>query len=237
MSNTGDVHAPGGGRLDPGSSDSVNDLGRETDLPQPTRLQRFADFFFRTLVIVAAAAALTAIGAFIAAIAQEYTWRQFIATFHNRDGVLYVASWIVLLAISTLATHQVRELIRQSAHNAFKARANVIAVIIGLVLVIVLFKQPFLEQVFAKRTASGLLQSILIGGGITSGWLVWYLRQLSRYGEFFHVLLFTIIVGFCWYARLTAPEQVQTTAVAFLLGSLGRLAKDYLDKAAVAAEG
>jgi hypothetical protein len=39
---------------------------------------------------------------------------------------------------------------------------------------------------------------------------------------------------YCWYARLTAPEEIQLTAVAFLLGSLFHIAKDYLDQAASA---
>jgi hypothetical protein len=54
---------------------------------------------------------------------------------------------------------------------------------------------------------------------------------VKEYGEFFHVLLLALITGFCWYARLTAPEDVQLVAVAFLLGSLFKIAKDYLDLA------
>jgi hypothetical protein len=148
-----------------------------------------------------------------------------------REAALYIASWVILLVISWLATLQVREVLRSRPNDPFRTRANYIAVIIGLVFTIFLFKQPLLERIFADQTSGGVLKSILFGGGVTVGWVVWYLRQLKKYGEFFHVLLFTVIIGFCWYARLTAPEEIQITAVAFLLGSLSRLAKDYLDEA------
>lgn len=150
-----------------------------------------------------------------------------------REAGLYVASWIILLGISWLAGVQVREVLLSHPDDPYRTRANYIAVIIGLVLTIFLFKQPLLERIFAGQTSGGLLKTFLFGGGLATGWLVWYLRHLRKYGEFFHVLLFTVIIGFCWYARLTGPEEVQITAVAFLLGSLVRLAKDYLDAASV----
>lgn len=145
--------------------------------------------------------------------------------------LIYIASWVALLAISVLASMQIREIINKSSYNVFRRRANVIAIMIGLVLTIFLFKQPYLEQLFASYSPEGVLKIILFTGGVGSGWIVWYLKHLKKYGDFFNVFLHTIIIGFCWYARLTAPEQVQLTAVAFLLGSLFHIAKDYLDRA------
>jgi hypothetical protein len=167
---------------------------------------------------------------YVAAIAYEMNSERIKKTPAN-EIVIYIASWILLLIISALSTFQLREIMQACAHNVFRKRANFIAIMIGLVLTIFLFKQPFLEQLFAGYTTSGIIKIILFAGGVGSGWLAWYLKHLRKYGEFFNVLLLTIIVGFCWYARLTAPEQIQLTAVAFLLGSLFHVAKDYLDKA------
>ena len=112
-----------------------------------------------------------------------------------------------------------------------RRRAGYIAIMIGLVLTIFLFKQPFLEQLFGGKSTAYWLKVLLFGGGAAGGWVVWYLRELQHYGEFFNVFLMTAVTGFCWYARLTAPEEVQLTAVAFLLGSLFKIAKDSLDRA------
>jgi hypothetical protein len=76
-----------------------------------------------------------------------------------------------------------------------------------------------------------VLGAIVFATGAASGWVVWYLKEIKRYGDFFYVLLLTITIGLCWYARLTAPEPVQITAVAFVLGSLFRIARDYMDAA------
>ena len=97
-------------------------------------------------------------------------------------------------------------------------------------MIIFLFKQPYLDELFKNQSTDFWLRSILFTGGATSGWIVWYLRQIKKYGEFFNVFLFTTVTGFCWYARLTAPEEVQLTAVAFILGSLFKIAKDYMDE-------
>ena len=148
----------------------------------------------------------------------------------NNELIIYITSWIILLILSILATLQIREIVNASS-NRYRRRANFIAIMIGLVLAIFLFKQPYLEQLFSGYTTGGLIKAILFTSGMGSGWLVWYLKHLKKYGEFFNVFLHTMIIGFCWYARLTAPEQLQLTAVAFLLGSLFHIAKDYLDKA------
>lgn len=148
-----------------------------------------------------------------------------------REAALYVASWILLGVISWMATLQVVEILREHRQEVARTRANYIAVIIGLVFTLFLFRQPFLERLLEGHTPNSVLNAILFGGGVSVGWLVWYLRQLSKYGEFFYVFLFTMIVGFCWYARLTKPEEIQITAIALLVGSLIRLAKDYLDAA------
>jgi hypothetical protein len=144
---------------------------------------------------------------------------------------LYIASWAVLILITWVATLHIKGILVASANNHFRQRANQIALIIGLVLTIMLFKQPYLERLFGSQSAGDMLKFLLFGGGVAAGWLVWYLQQVKTYGEFFNVLLFAVIVGCCWYARLTAPEEVQVTAVAFLLGSLFHIARDYLDKA------
>lgn len=148
----------------------------------------------------------------------------------RNEIVIYVVSWIILIIISALSSLQIRDIIRQSK-NVLIMRANYIAVIIALVLIIFLFKQSFLDRLFAVGDTKFWVESILFTAGAGTGWVVWYLRQLKNYGEFFNVFLFATVVGLCWYARLTAPEEIQLTAVAFLLGSLFRVAKDYIDQA------
>ncbi|MCP4657414.1 MAG: hypothetical protein GY856_18570 [bacterium] len=152
---------------------------------------------------------------------------------NTHDNVIYAASWVILFLISIAAVAQIREILKSREHDVPRKRANQIALIIALALIVFLFKQPFLDMLFAERTAGYWMQTMLFGGGATAGWSVWYLRQLTRYGEFFNVLLMALVVGLCWYARLTAPEEVQLTAAAFLLTSLFRVAKDYLDSPAV----
>jgi hypothetical protein len=194
--------------------------------------EKTIEFTIYTFVVAVAIFVLGGVAAILGVAAEQYTWRQFSSLLIVKGGILYLASWVVLLAISVLASFQVREVLKDSEANRYRLRANYIAILIGLVLVVMVFKQPFLDRLFANQTAGGVLKTVLFGGALAGGWVVWYLKHLAKYGEFFHVLLFTIVIGFCWYARLTAPEEVQLTAVAFLLGSLLRLAKDYLDAAA-----
>lgn len=148
----------------------------------------------------------------------------------RNEKVVYVVSWLILLLISLLATLQVHEIIEEQSQDIFRKRASYIAIMIALVLLIFLFEQPYLEMLFQSGDTAFWIRSVLFAGGAGGGWVVWYLRQLEKYGEFFNVFLFTTVTGFCWYARLTAPEEIQLTAVAFLLGSLFRVAKDYLDR-------
>lgn len=148
-----------------------------------------------------------------------------------REGASYVVSWLILLFISCLASYQVREIMRARSNDQPRRRANLIAIMIALVLIVFLFKQPFLDKLFAGQNPGTLAEVLLFAGGTGGGWLVWYLGQVRKYGEFFNIFLLTAVTGFCWYARLTAPEEVQLTAVAFLLGSLFHIAKDYLDQA------
>lgn len=150
----------------------------------------------------------------------------------NRNEIVtYLVSWIVLLLISFAGSHQIKEILDGCTNDRLLRRANQIAIMIALVLVIFLFKQPYLELLFGEQGTGAWLKAVLFGGGAISGWLIWYLKQIEKYGEFFHVFLLTIVIGFSWYARLTAPDEVQLTAVAFLLGSLFRIAKDYMDEA------
>ncbi|MEQ9413030.1 MAG: hypothetical protein RIF39_04335 [Cyclobacteriaceae bacterium] len=148
----------------------------------------------------------------------------------NEATILYIASFVILLLISTIATFQIRDIIRSRKNNINLQRSNYIAVMIGLVITIILFKQPFLDRIFAEYTTNSILETLLFGTSTATGWLVWYLNQMKKYGEFFNVFLLTVIVGFCWYARLTGPEEVQITAAGFLLGSLFRIAKKYIDE-------
>jgi len=157
------------------------------------------------------------------------------ATNSTNEFILYVVSWAILLLISIGATREVGEALRSCADDR-RRRAYVIAVVIGLVMMLFLFKQSYLEELLRGQDTNTFTKIMLFGGATISGWFVWYLRELETYGEFFYVLLMTIITGFCWYARLTAPEEVQYTAVAFLLGSLFRIAKGYMDAQPVPGE-
>ena len=145
---------------------------------------------------------------------------------------LYLASLIILTFISIAAAFQIKEILDSRKDDKLIRRADQIAIIIGAVLTLFLFKQPFLDKIFGEMNAGIVIQSILFASGGTIGWFIWYLRQLKKYGEFFNVLLMTAVIGFTWYARLTAPDEIQLTALAFLLSSFFRIAKDYMDKAA-----
>lgn len=147
----------------------------------------------------------------------------------ENDIPLYAASFFVLLAISFISMFQLKEILEESKPSRNRWRANFIAVIIGLAIIVMLFKQSFLEQLFGSFSTKDWLRAILGIGSITIGWLAWYLKQIKSYGEFFHILLLAVTIGLCWYARLTDIEEVQLTAVCFLLGSLFHIAKDYLD--------
>lgn len=152
-------------------------------------------------------------------------------TYTLNEVLVYVITWILLAIISVAATLHVRKILIDSAANEHRRRANDIGIVIGLVLIVMLFKQPFLDRLFGQTSAGAILQTLLFGGGVAAGWIIWYLQELKKYGEFFEVLLYTLVVGCCWYARLTPSDEVQLTAVAFLLGSLFRVARDLMDRA------
>jgi len=149
----------------------------------------------------------------------------------RNEVITYIVSWIVLLLLSFAASVQIREIFISRASDLKRRRANQIAIMIAMVLIIVLFKQSSLNQLFENQVTNFRMNALLFGCGVTSGWAVWYLKQLEKYGEFFHVFLLASVVGICWYARLTAPKEVQLTVAAFLLGSLCKVAKDYIDEA------
>ena len=150
----------------------------------------------------------------------------------RNELIIYLVSWIILLIISFMSSLSIREILQECDQDRYRKRANYIAIMIGLVLIIFLFKQPYLNLLFEGKDTTFWLKSVLFLGSASSGWVIWYLKQIRNYGEFFNIFLLTTITGFCWYARLTAPEQIQLTAVAFLLGSLFRVAQDYLNESA-----
>jgi hypothetical protein len=149
----------------------------------------------------------------------------------SKDAILvYLVSWVLLLFLSVAAIFQIKEILEECGDDFHRRRANQIAIMIATVAVIFLFKQPYLDLLFPNAEVGSLLGAMLFGGAAVSGWYVWYLKRIQTYGEFFHVFLLASVTGFSWYARLTAPEPVQLVAVAFILGSLFRIAKDYLDQ-------
>jgi hypothetical protein len=154
-----------------------------------------------------------------------------ISTYELNDVIIYMVSWILLLAISISAAWEIQHTLGSASQNYRRRRALAISLIISLVPTVILFKQPYLDAVFGGEDMNQVLGAIVFATGAASGWVVWYLKEIKRYGDFFYVLLLTITIGLCWYARLTAPEPVQITAVAFVLGSLFRIARDYMDAA------
>ncbi len=153
-------------------------------------------------------------------------------TFSKEDVIADVVSWIILCAVNIGAVHQISEIIRERGSKIFGKgrRANEIAIVVGLILLVFIFKQPYLDKIFGDYSSPFWVQSSLFVGGMIAGWIVWSLKHIARYGEFFDVLLLTLISGLCWYARLTAPEEIHLAIAAFLLGSLLRVARDYLDE-------
>jgi hypothetical protein len=181
-------------------------------------------------IVMGIGAVLTAVGIFIF-LATEFgeTIVKFISAFQLNDVIIYIVSWILLVAISVSAAWEIRQTLDSTNQNYRKRRALAIGLIIGLVLTVILFKQPYLDALFGGQNLNQIFGLVVFATGAASGWMVWYLKEIRRYGDFFYILLLTVTIGLCWYARLTAPEPVQITAVAFVLGSLFRIAKDYMD--------
>ena len=147
---------------------------------------------------------------------------------NNTTLIINLIIWVLLLLISIICITAIREKFidaNKNQINAFK-----IAIVIGIYLVILLFVQPYLNKLFGDVDSGFILQSTLFTGGAVTGWMVWYLNQLKKQGDFFYILLMTIVAGLSWYARLTDPEEVKLTASAFVLGSLFRVAMDILKK-------
>ena len=138
----------------------------------------------------------------------------------GNNTLIVITTWLILLIITGLATNLIIEVLNIRKSDTNRLRANYIAIIIGLVLTVILFIQPYLDLVFDNKTPAFWINVLVFGGGAGVGWAIWYLKYLKNYGEFFYILLLTSVTGLCWYARLAAPKEVQLTAVAFLLGSL-----------------
>ena len=146
----------------------------------------------------------------------------------SNQTVVLIISWVALLIISYASTRQIVEIISASK-NKFQKRAFFIAIMVGLVGAIIIFRQSFLDSLFPDSDSSKTLKTVLFIGSFLLGWVVWYLKRLKKYGEFFAVLLFTTVTGLSWYARLTSPDEVKLAVVALLLGLLLHIAKGYLD--------
>jgi len=142
-----------------------------------------------------------------------------------KNSILYIASIILIIFISIVATKEVKVILKRYKKDHEKHGALILSVIIGLGMIVLLFKQPYLDMLFPKDQANKWLKPLMFGVGGGCGWVVWYLKQLKEYGELFYVILLTVISGLCWYARLTAPEEVQVYAFAFVLISCLHLAK------------
>jgi len=150
----------------------------------------------------------------------------------TQEIVVYVITWLLLLAISYGAIIQIKEILGSGSENKLKRRACQIAIMVGLVLIVVLFKQPYLHFLFSDEKSDVVLRILLFSSSAVAGWTIWSLRNIRKYGEFFHVLLLTLVAGMSWYARLIAPSDIQIATAALVTSCFLRLAKDYLDAAA-----
>ncbi len=148
-------------------------------------------------------------------------------TKHIFSDIGTFVSWILLMLISILATRMIVG-IHASSDDKMKTPIN-ISIIIALGMTVMLFKQPYLDRIFPPDASNHWINILLFGGGAGTGWFIWYLRYIEKYSSFFYVFLLTLVVGFSWYARLSAPQEVQLTAMAFILSSLFKIAKDMMD--------
>jgi hypothetical protein len=210
-----------------------------TDPTQPRRSQRELSDYFSIAGAIGFGGGILITVAFILIALLVVIWdvkgeeiKVVLKEMNRNELVIYFVSWGVLLMISVMARRQIREILENTENNRLRRRADQIAIVIGLVLIVFLFKQSFLEQLFGGASTTLWIKAILFGGGFASGWVVWYLKQLDRYGEFFNILIMTVVIGFCWYARLTGPAEIQLTAAAVMLASLFRIAKDLMDASA-----
>ena len=143
----------------------------------------------------------------------------------------FIIAWIMVWGVTMLAFLQVKEILE--FNNYLELKANVIAIMIGLALTVTLFKHPFFNTFSHGDNLFFLFKFILYAASAVVGWMAWNLKDLEKYGDFHQVFLSTTLAGVSWYVKIgDAISTVQTTAILFLLGSLFRLAKDYLDQEA-----
>lgn len=146
------------------------------------------------------------------------------------EMISYGISVVVLLSLTYISSGMTFEILELRKKDLNQSRAIKISIVIGLVVIYSLFKQSYLETLFADLDTSTIIEIALAIFGAGSGWVAWYLKHVTKYGELFHVFLLTIVVGFGWYARFTTIEQVQLLLASFIIGSFVHLAKDYADK-------
>jgi hypothetical protein len=79
-----------------------------------------------------------------------------ISTYELNDVIIYMVSWILLLAISISAAWEIQHTLGSASQNYRRRRALAISLIIGLVLTVILFKQPYLDAVFGGDGVIGL---------------------------------------------------------------------------------
>lgn len=192
----------------------------------------FQSLFYVVLVLGAAGIFIGGIGVFLfEGVLRNESVKQAVETSALNDIVAYCVSLVVLGLITYFSYQMTSEILESRKNDDLRKKADQIAVMVGLISVFALFKQPYLELLFKDMELSGVLSTLLGIGGVGTGWLVWYLKQLDKYGELFHVFLLVIVAGFGWYARLTSSDEVQTICTAFVVGSFFHLAKDYIDRA------
>jgi uncharacterized membrane protein len=142
---------------------------------------------------------------------------------------VFIVTWVALVGVSFLSGKLIREIFSEY-QNRRSQRALWIAVILGLIVTVGFFKQPFTEQL--QQWESGLSytnHAILVAVGFAFGWIIWWLSYLKKYGDFLQVFLLVCLIGLSWYARLAAPKLIQVFAVAFIAASLLSFAKQFID--------
>ena len=142
---------------------------------------------------------------------------------------VFIVTWAVLVGVSFLSGKLIREIFDEYQHRRSQ-RALWIALILGLIVTVGLFKQPYTEQLV--KWESGLsytIHAILVVAGFAVGWIIWWLSYLRKYGDFLQVFLLVCLIGLSWYARLAAPKLIQVFAAAFIAASLLSFAKQFID--------
>lgn len=151
-------------------------------------------------------------------------------TLRERNQTTVEIFLFALLSIVTVLAGQEIRFCMSELTSKEERRASLIAIIIGLMFTIFIFWQPLLNMIFSQISANQVLKYLLFSGSAFIGWIIWWVRKVERYGDFFYVLLLTITAGFCWYARIKGTTDVEVTAYSFIMASLARIAFQYLDK-------